>query len=232
MREALSVEQLRCTHKRLARRYDFQHTLVTARADQRGRSILIENSVVEGNRVLDCGSGTGTTGIMAAKKVGSKGKVTLFDLSDAMLAIAREKVIQEGLQNRVTFQTGDMVHLPFAGDCFDVVLSTYSLCPLYDPEKGAQELYRVTNPGGRIAIAHHGDQAGSLVAQGFDGGYQGSLFGWINPKHQSNCDGDANTQHNRKRGNNRRPARIHGDRMRNPVSQTNAEQSTADADSH
>jgi ubiquinone/menaquinone biosynthesis C-methylase UbiE len=91
---------------------------------------------------------------MAAAKVGPKGRVTLFDLSDAMLAVARRKVVQQGLQDRVTFQTGDMVHLPFANDSFDVVLSTYSLCPLYDPERGAMELYRVTRPGGHVAVAH------------------------------------------------------------------------------
>lgn len=154
MRRALSLEELKSTYGHIAKRYDFQHALITARADQRGRKLLVEKAINEGMEVLDCGSGTGTTGIMAAKKVGPHGRVTLFDLSDAMLAVAREKVIQEGLQERVTFQTGDMVRLPFADDQFDVVLSTYSLCPLYDPEKGALELYRVAKPGGKIAAAH------------------------------------------------------------------------------
>jgi ubiquinone/menaquinone biosynthesis C-methylase UbiE len=112
---------------------------------------------------LDCGSGTGTTGIMAARKVGANGKVTMFDLSDAMLAVARKKVIQEGLQDRVIFQTGDMVHLPFNDNTFDVVLSTYSLCPLYDPEKGALELYRVTKPDGRIGVAHSTSPRNAMV---------------------------------------------------------------------
>jgi ubiquinone/menaquinone biosynthesis C-methylase UbiE len=154
MRKALAMEELKGIYGHIAERYDFQHAFITARADQRGRKTLVEHSVSEGDRVLDCGAGTGTTGIMAAAKVGPKGRVTLFDLSDAMLAVARRKVVQQGLQDRVTFQTGDMVHLPFANDSFDVVLSTYSLCPLYDPERGAMELYRVTRPGGHVAVAH------------------------------------------------------------------------------
>ena len=154
MRKALNAERLKDIYARIARRYDFQHALITARADQKGRRILVENTVTEGDNVLDCGSGTGTTAILAAKKVGPRGKVTLFDLSEDMLAVAREKVIKEELEGRVVFQTGDMVHLPFNSDSFDVVLSTYSLCPLYDPAKGALELYRVTRPGGKIAIAH------------------------------------------------------------------------------
>lgn len=154
MRKGLSVEALKDIYGHIAKRYDFQHTLITAKADQRGRKLLVNQSVTVGNTVLDCGSGTGTTGILAAKKVGPFGKVTMFDLSEDMLAVARKKVIQEELQDRVIFQTGDMVHLPFDSSRFDVVLSTYSLCPLYDPKQGALELYRVTKPGGKIAVAH------------------------------------------------------------------------------
>jgi ubiquinone/menaquinone biosynthesis C-methylase UbiE len=154
MREGLSLEKLKGVYGHLAQRYDLQHSLITARTDQRGRELVVKYAVKEGNEVLDCGSGTGTTGILAAKKVGPNGSVTLFDLSDAMLAVARRKASQDSLQGRVRFQTGDMVHLPFDSNKFDVVLSTYSLCPLYDPSKGALELYRVAKPGGMIAVAH------------------------------------------------------------------------------
>ena len=157
------MEALKSTYAHIAKRYDFQHALITAKADQRGRKLLVDHAISESDEVLDCGSGTGTTGIMAAKKVGPKGKVTLFDLSDAMLAVAREKVARAGLERRVAFQTGDIVHLPFDGDRFDVVLSTYSLCPLYDPEKGALELYRVTKPGGKIAVAHSSEPRNPVV---------------------------------------------------------------------
>jgi demethylmenaquinone methyltransferase/2-methoxy-6-polyprenyl-1,4-benzoquinol methylase len=154
MRKALDMDKLKSVYGRIAKRYDFQHAFLTARADQRGRRLLVENSVREGDKVLDCGAGTGTTGVMAAEKAGPDGRVTMFDLSDAMLAVARAKVVRAGLQDRVAFENGDMVHLPFADDSFDVVLSTYSLCPLYDPEAGVRELYRVTRPGGRIGVAH------------------------------------------------------------------------------
>jgi len=163
VRAALSPEKLRNVYDALARRYDFQHALITARTDQRGRRLLIANAVKEGDSVLDAGSGTGTTALMAAHKVGSKGKVILFDLSDGMLAVAQEKAAREELLDRLDFQSGDMVHLPFASDSFDVVLSTYSLCPVYDPKKAALELYRVTKPGGRIGVAHSTSPQNAII---------------------------------------------------------------------
>jgi demethylmenaquinone methyltransferase / 2-methoxy-6-polyprenyl-1,4-benzoquinol methylase len=162
-RPALSLEKLQHIYDTIAGRYDAQHALITARADQRGRELLVETAVQEGDSVLDCGSGTGTTALMAARKVGAKGKVVLLDLSEGMLAIAREKAARQGLLDRLDFRRGDAVHLPFPDDSFDVVLSTYGLCPLYDPRKGALELYRVARPGGRIGVAHSATPRNPIV---------------------------------------------------------------------
>jgi demethylmenaquinone methyltransferase / 2-methoxy-6-polyprenyl-1,4-benzoquinol methylase len=163
VRQALSPEKLKSVYGRIAGRYDFQHALINFRSDQRGRQLLVENAVSRGGRVLDCGAGTGTTGIMAARKVGPEGRVTPFDLSNDMLAVAMHKVLQARLQDRVTVESGDMVHLPFASGSFDTVLSSYSLCPLYDPEQGALELYRVARPGGRIAVAHSTEPRNTVI---------------------------------------------------------------------
>jgi len=154
MREALGIDRLKRIYGRIATGYDLRHAVLTMRSDQRGRRLLVENVVREGDAVLDCGAGTGTTGIMAAKKAGPGGMVTMFDLSDAMLAVAEKKAAREGLDGRVSFRTGDMVRLPFGDGEFDAVLSTYSLCPVYDPAEGALEMYRVTKPGGRVGVAH------------------------------------------------------------------------------
>ena len=154
MREALNMQKLRGVYDHVAKRYDFQHSIFTAGSDQRGRKILVEKSVRPGDRVLDCGSGTGSTALLAAQKVGATGKVKLFDLSDGMLTVAKERAEDAGFQERVDFQTGDMLNLPFEDNSFDAVLSTYSICPLHDPAKGALELYRVLKRGGHIGIAH------------------------------------------------------------------------------
>lgn len=163
MRAALSEPALKRVYGKLAGHYDFQHGLITFGTDQRGRRMLIERAVAPGDNVLDCGCGTGSTGIMAARKVGPGGKVTFFDLSDDMLEVAKHKVADAHLDERVTFRSGDILALPWPDNSFDVVLSTYSLCPVYDPGEGARELFRVVKPGGKLGVAHSATPHNPLV---------------------------------------------------------------------
>jgi ubiquinone/menaquinone biosynthesis C-methylase UbiE len=162
MREALSSDALRSIYGRVAGRYDAQHGFLTAYSDARGRELLVRATVHEGDRVLDCGAGTGSTGLLAARSAGPAGRVVLFDLSPDMLAVAERKAKEQGLRDRIELETGDLGRLPFPGDSFDVVLSTYSLCPVQDPAQGALELYRVVRPGGLVGVAHSAEARGAI----------------------------------------------------------------------
>ena len=154
MGEALSLKDLRRVYDAAAQRYDLQHALLTLHSDQRGRRMVVESGVQTRDHVLDAGGGTGLTGLLAARRVGPEGRVTVFDLSEGMLGEARAKAAHAGLADRMEFAVGDMLALPYPQASFDAVLSTYSLCPLYDPAKGALELYRVLKPGKLLSAAH------------------------------------------------------------------------------
>jgi ubiquinone/menaquinone biosynthesis C-methylase UbiE len=163
MRKAIEKNKLRSIYDRVAKRYDYQHSFFTWKSDQRGRELLIKKTVRTGDIVLDCGAGTGTTGFLAARKIGPSGKIVLFDMSCGMLEVAKEKVTKSNLQEKVEIKVGDMLNLPFEDNSFDAVLSSYSMCPVYDPVKAVLEIYRVAKPGGRIGVAHSTVPAAPLM---------------------------------------------------------------------
>lgn len=137
-----------------ASHYDWQHSLLTAGTDNRGRRWVINKTVGPGIHVLDAGAGTGSTGMAAGRIVGKTGSVTLFDLSPKMLNVAKGKIQKEEISCPFYYKTGDLHQLPFEDEHFDTVLSTYSLDPLRDPIQAFKEMYRVTQKGGLIGVAH------------------------------------------------------------------------------
>jgi len=93
--------------------------------------------------ILDAAGGTGRITLPLAKMSYS---LTLFDISAAMLAVAKGKMLRERVSNRVNIARGDVRQLPFADEAFDFVLC-------WDGNmKAAGELIRVTKKGGRISI--------------------------------------------------------------------------------
>ena len=175
MRRALDQAKLNSVYNRVAERYDLQHAFLTAKSDQRGRKLLVDKAVSAGDSVLDCGAGTGSTGLLAAHRVGESAKVVLLDQCEGMLAVAKARAAQAQVLDRVAIIEGDMLGLPFADNRFDVVLSTYSMCPVYDPVKALAEVFRVTKPGGRIGIAHS-SAPGSPILKWFADGIENIVW--------------------------------------------------------
>lgn len=78
-------------------------------------------------------------------------------------AVAKQRLAKAGVDGQVEFKVGDMLSLPFEDNSFNVVLSTFSMCPVTDPAEGARELFRVTKPSGLIGVAHSTDPGNPVV---------------------------------------------------------------------
>jgi len=106
----------------------------------------------KGGTVLDVGSGAGMDCLIAGKQVGADGQVVGVDMTDEMLARARQGAREAGL-SRVRFEKGDMAQLPLEDESVDVVISNGVINLAPDKTAVFAELYRVVRPGGRLQFA-------------------------------------------------------------------------------
>jgi len=115
-------------------------------------AVINRASLRVGERVLDLGTGTGAVALRAAAAVGAGGSVVGVDISQEMLARARQTTATLDLQN-VDFVEGRAEAIPAEPATFDVVLASLSLMYVIDRAAGAREISRVLRPAGRFVAA-------------------------------------------------------------------------------
>ena len=108
--------------------------------------------IKEGDTVLDLGSGAGIDAILAAQKVGERGRVIGVDMTEEMIEKAKENAEKQGIKN-VEFLLGEIENLPLKDNSVDTIITNCVINLTPDKAKTFSEACRVLKPGGRIYLS-------------------------------------------------------------------------------
>ena len=135
----------------VAARYDLMNDLMSAGLHRAWKAFTIRQAAVRpGMKVLDVAGGTGDLARAFARRVGPTGEVWLTDINASMLAVGRDRLVDDGVLQPVALCDAEL--LPFPDDYFDRVSVAFGLRNMTHKDVALAEMTRVLKPGGRLCV--------------------------------------------------------------------------------
>jgi len=146
-------ERIAAMFDRVAPRYDFLNRVLSLRRDAGWRRRAVDAARLGANEhALDVGTGTGDLAFDLLRTSDPSARVTGVDLSEAMLALARQRAARFGFAERYATSRADGQRLPQADASVDRVVASFAVRNFGDLATGLREMRRVLRPGGRAVI--------------------------------------------------------------------------------
>jgi demethylmenaquinone methyltransferase/2-methoxy-6-polyprenyl-1,4-benzoquinol methylase len=163
------VRMVRGVFDSVAQRYDVMNDLMSLGIHRIWKRIAIQlANVREGDQVLDLAGGTGDLTLLFEKRVGPKGRVVLADINSQMLRTGRDRLIDKGLVNNVSFAQVNAECLPFEDNTFDCVCIGFGLRNVTDKDAAIRSMLRVLKPGGRLIVLEFSHPTDKITEKVYD----------------------------------------------------------------
>lgn len=144
-------EQIEEMFDTISGNYDGLNRIISLGIDQKWRKKVIQKVLdTSPQSILDIATGTGDLALEFAAK--SNANVTGLDLSEGMLSIARKKVKNTPLEEKIVFIKGDSEALPFENESFDAITVSFGIRNFQNLDQGLSEILRVLKKGGLFVI--------------------------------------------------------------------------------
>jgi demethylmenaquinone methyltransferase / 2-methoxy-6-polyprenyl-1,4-benzoquinol methylase len=154
-------EKIRQMFSQVASGYDRANSVLSVGIHHLWRRDLVKWSGAQlDSKVLDCATGTGDLAI-EFKKVAKNGAVIGTDFCEDMLAFAPAKAAAKNLD--ISFSQADVTQLPYADKSFDITSISFGIRNVGNPQKGIDELARVTKSGGSVMILEFGQVKAPVI---------------------------------------------------------------------
>ena len=150
--QAAKTGQVREMFDSIAPAYDVMNRMMTLGIDRTWRRKAVDMvGEYKPRRILDVATGTGDLAFLIDERLHPE-SLTGIDLSEGMLAVAREKARQRDVDNRVTFAVEDCLALSMPNNSFDAITVAYGVRNFENLQQGFAEMYRVLSPGGVLCV--------------------------------------------------------------------------------
>jgi demethylmenaquinone methyltransferase/2-methoxy-6-polyprenyl-1,4-benzoquinol methylase len=160
-------EQVTKMFDTISKEYDGLNRVISFGIDIKWRKKVV-NLVSETNPklILDIATGTGDLAINLAET--NADKIIGLDISEGMLEVGKQKILQKNLQDRIEMVVGDSENLPFKENTFDAITVGFGVRNFETLEKGLSEIYRVLKPNGIFVILETSVPTKTPFKQGYN----------------------------------------------------------------
>ncbi len=163
------VKLVRGVFDSVAGQYDIMNDLMSFGIHRIWKRVAVQlSNVREGEQVLDLAGGTGDLTTLFAKRIGKNGNIVLADINSEMLRTGRDRLIDRGLINNITYAQVNAECLPFEDNSFDCVCIAFGLRNVTDKDAALRSMMRVLKPGGRVIVLEFSHPTDKITEKVYD----------------------------------------------------------------